>query len=271
MRPHDSQITHRSRKKRYSHNINRFSWWLLGLGLWITMGLAQAQPLTVAAASSLRPTLDHLVDRYQQQNPGSEVSIIYGSSGRLSAQIINGAPFDVFLSADMEYPLRLREYSPQVSKPQAYAMGRLVLWSARLDASALTLQDLTRNDIRRIAIAQPAVAPYGERARQALVAVGVWEVIQPKLVFGESIAQAAQMAASGAADVGLFAMSMAVQPELGEHPYLIVDDSLYEPLDHGMVSTPRGRNHPQADAFMAFMLAEEARGILSREGFLVPD
>lgn len=235
------------------------------------MGLAQAQPLTVAAASSLRPTLDHLVGRYQQQNPGSEVSIIYGSSGRLSAQIINGAPFDVFLSADMEYPERLRAQLPGVSEPQIYAMGRLVLWSSRFDASALTLQDLTGSDIRRIAIAQPAVAPYGERARQALVAAGVWEVVQPKLVFGESIAQAAQMTASGAADVGLFAMSLAVQPALGEHSYLVIDDSLYDPLGHGMVSTPHGRSHPQADAFLAFMLTEEARDILSREGFLVPD
>lgn len=244
---------------------------MLGLGLWTIMGVVQAQQLTVAAASSLRPALDYLVDRYQQQNPGSEVSIIYGSSGRLSAQIINGAPFDVFLSADMEYPERLREQLPDVPEPQIYAMGRLVLWSSRFDASALTLQDLTRQDIRRIAVAQPAVAPYGERARQALVAAGIWEAVQTKLVFGENISQAAQMAASGAADAGLFSMSLAMQPELAGHPYLVIDESLHEPLAHGMVIAPRGRSHPQAEAFLAFMLTVEAREILAREGFQVPD
>jgi len=243
----------------------------LGLGLWMLMALAQAQQLTVAAASSLRPTLDYLVERYQQQYPDSEVSIIYGSSGRLSAQIINGAPFDLFLSADMEYPQRLREQLADVSEPQIYTIGRLVMWSARLDAAALSLQDLAADDIRRIAIAQPSVAPYGERARQALVAAGLWDKVQAKLVFGESISQAAQMAASGAADVGLFALSLAAQPELAEHSYLLIDDSLHEPLAHGMVITPRGRDNAQIDAFTAFMVTADAREIFVSQGFQVTD
>lgn len=243
----------------------------LALVLGLASGLLHAQQLTIAGASSLRPTLDYIADRYEQQHPGSDIAIIYGSSGRLSAQIINGAPFEVFLSADTEYPRRLRERLPEAGEPQIYALGRLVLWSATLDASALTLQDLTHDDIRRIAIAQPAVAPYGERARQALQAANVWDAVQTKLVFGENISQTAQMTASGAADVGLFAQSLAVRPELAEGTWRLLDDSLHEPLEHAMLITPRGLEHPYADAFVTFMKSEEVREILVRQGFQVPD
>lgn len=244
---------------------------ILTLAACMSAGLLHAQQLTVAGASSLRPTLDYIVERYEQLHPGSEIAVIYGSSGRLSAQIINGAPFDVFLSADMEYPQRVRERLADASEPQVYAFGRLVLWSAHLDASTMTLQGLAQDHVRRIAIAQPAVAPYGERARQALQATGVWDAVQTRLVFGENISQAAQMAASGAADVGLFAQSLVVQPALATRPWLLVDDSLHEPLAHGMLITPRGLPHPQARTFMAFMNSDEARAILVSQGFQVPD
>lgn len=241
--------------------------WALCGGL---VSYAHAQQLTIAAASSLRPALDELVDSYEQRRPDADVEIVYGSSGRLTAQIINGAPFDVFLAADSIYPERLRARDPGTSEPRTYALGRLVLWSARFDASALELADLGRANIRRIAIAQPAVAPYGERAQQALVAAGVWDNIQSKLVFGENVAQVAQMTASGAADVGVFAMSLALQPALYDHPRHVIDQTLYEPLAHTMVITSRGRQHPLAGEFLEFMSTSAAQEILIGQGFAMP-
>src|SRR5690606_7336992 len=117
-------------------------------------------------------------------------------SGRLLTQIINGAPFDIFMSADMEFPQQLADQGMAASEPREYAHGRLALWSAVHDVSPMNLADLARADIRRIAIAQPDLAPYGARAREAIVAAGVWDNVQPNLVFGENISQAASMAQS---------------------------------------------------------------------------
>jgi molybdate transport system substrate-binding protein len=177
---------------------------------------ACAQQMTLAAASSLRPTLDYVVEAYRETHPRHQVSIIYGASGRLTAQILNGAPFDFFMSADMDYPRRLADEAAAASEPRVYAKGRLVLWSANFDAAGLTLENLTDDNIRRVAIAQPNIAPYGQRAREAMQAVGVWGEVESKLVFGENISQVAQMAQSGAADVGLIALSLVLQPALYE-------------------------------------------------------
>jgi molybdate transport system substrate-binding protein len=233
--------------------------------------LAYSQQMTLAAASSLRPTLDHVVDAYQEAHPQHQVTIIYGASGRLTAQILNGAPFDFFMSADMDYPQRLADEGEAASERRVYASGRLVLWSANVDAAALTLENLVDNSIERIAIAQPNIAPYGQRAREAMQAAGVWNDVESKLVFGENISQVAQMAQSGAADVGLIALSLVLQPgliqEKASRGYHLIDAALHAPLQQGYVITRRGANNAVTEAFASFLLTPEAQAIFRDNGF----
>jgi molybdate transport system substrate-binding protein len=229
--------------------------------------VVSAQQMTIAGASSLRPALDQLAEVYMAENPGHQVSVIYGSSGRLLAQIVNGAPFDVFMSADMEFPQQLADQGMAASAPHEYAHGRLALWSAVHDVSAMTLADLARADIQRVAIAQPALAPYGARAQEALMAAGVWDAVQPKLVFGENISQVAQMAESGAADVGIIAVSLAIQPAMSTRPYAEIDAAMHAPLAQGFVITRRGADNPVAQGFAQFMSSALAANILIMNGF----
>lgn len=229
--------------------------------------LVFSQQITVAAASSLRPALDYLAEAYVAENPGHQVEIIYGSSGRLMAQIINGAPFDVFMSADMEFPQNLFDEGMATSAPVVYGLGRLVLWSAHLNAADLTLADLAADSIRRIAIAQPAVAPYGQRAQEAMTAAGVWQAVQSRLVFAENISQVAQMSESGAADIGIVALSLAIQPGMVERGYTLIDSALHQPLEQGFVVTKRAAQNPVAQRFSAFLQSDTAAGILQDNGF----
>lgn len=239
--------------------------------LLITCSNLYGQKITVAAASSVRPTLDYLVEAYQTQNPDHEIELIYGSSGRLMAQIVNGAPFDVFMSADMEFPQNLFDQGMATSAPVVYGLGRIVLWSADLNAAELRLEDLADESIKRIAIAQPAVAPYGQRAQEAMMAGGVWDEVQSRLVFAENISQVVQMSQSGAADVGVVALSLVIQPGLAERGYYLIDSVLHQPIEQGFVVTQRAAQNPVAEKFAFFLLSEEARRILQDNGFDTPE
>ncbi|TVS10132.1 MAG: molybdate ABC transporter substrate-binding protein [Wenzhouxiangella sp.] len=235
------------------------------------LSASQAESITIAAASDLRFALDEVVEIYLEQHPGHEVQVIYGSSGKMTTQIINGAPYDLFFSADISFPQRLQAAGLTATDPAVYAIGRIVIWSNTLDASKLRLEDLATDPrIRRVAIAQPAHAPYGMRAREALQAAGVWEALHSKLVFGENIAHAVQMVESGAANAGIIALSLALFPELSRHPHHLIDESLHEPLTQGFVLTRRGADKPAARAFARFMGTEAAHTIMQRYGFVIP-
>ncbi len=242
---------------------------MVGLLAWLPLAGA-GEMLRVAAAADLRYALDEIADQFRKSHPEVTLEVIYGSSGKLTTQMINGAPFDVFFSADIQYPQTLQAAGLTATEPEVYALGRIVLWSTRHDAATMTLADLTRPDIRRIAIAQPAHAPYGMRAKEALEASGVWAAVAPKLVFGENIAQAAQMAASGAVDVGIIALSLALFPAMAEHGYALIDDTLHVPLTQGFVVTRRAAANPAAMALAAFMHTPETRTIMERYGFVMP-
>lgn len=229
-----------------------------------------ADRVTVAAASSVRFALDEILIKFRAAHPHLNITVVYGSSGRLATQIINGAPYDIFFSADIAFPAKLYAAGFAVSQPEVYASGRIVIWSRKFDASVMTLKDLTAPAIRRIAIAQPAHAPYGMRAREAMKAAGVWAEVQPKLVFGDTIAMAAQMVQSEAAEVGIIARSHALSPGLVKHGYSLIDDSLHYPLNHGYVITSYGRHNPGAHAFARHMAGEYAKIIMEKHGFVVP-
>ena len=229
------------------------------------------EPVRIAAASDLRFALDDIIALYRGDNPDANIQAIYGSSGKMTTQIINGAPYDLFFSADIAFPERLHAEGLTATEPAVYAIGRIVIWSSTLDAASLTLEDLAADNIRRVAIAQPAHAPYGMRAEEAMQSAGVWEAVQGKLVFGENIAHAAQMAESGAAQVGIIALSLAKFPDLAQHSHHLIDDALHHPLTQGYVVTRRGGNKPEAHAFADFMTTEAAHGVMTRYGFEMPD
>ncbi len=238
--------------------------------LLLASSLQAGEPLRIAAASALRYALDEIIASYRQHQPKAEIEVIYGSSGKIATQIIHGAPYDIFFSADIAYPRLLKQRQLTATEPAVYALGRLVIWSTRLDAASLTLDDLGGAAIKRIAIAQPAHAPYGQRAKEALQSAGIWETVQEKLVFGENIAHTAQMAQSGAAQLGLIALSLASFPELAKHGHHLIDEALHQPLTQGYVLTRRGGNKPEALAFADFMAGEKAKAIMSRYGFVMP-
>lgn len=233
--------------------------------------LADADGFRIAAASDLRYALDDIVATYRKGHADREVDVIYGSSGKMTTQIQNGAPYDLFFSADISYPQRLQAAGLTATDPVVYAIGRIVIWSNTLDASQLTLADLpTDPRIKRIAIAQPAHAPYGLRAKESMQASGVWEAVQPKLVFGENIAHTAQMVESGAVDVGIIALSLAKFPAMAKHHHHLIDDRLHNPLTQGYVVTRRGGEKAPVMNFARFMETEEAHAIMERYGFVMP-
>lgn len=233
-------------------------------------GCVYADNVTLAAASSVRSAMDEVIADYKALHPTDDISTIYGASGKLTTQILHGAPFDLLFSADLELPQKLNATGFAASEPVVYAIGRLVLWSAHQDASKLTLKDLTDARFKRIAIAQPEHAPYGMRAREAMQAVGVWDAVQGKLVYGESITHAAQMAQSGAADIAVIALSMMSNPALSRHGYLLISDSLHSPLAQAFVVTRQGAGKPAALNFANYMKTAAAKTILEKHGFAQP-
>ncbi|WP_346796158.1 molybdate ABC transporter substrate-binding protein [Halomonas sp. Bachu 37] len=237
--------------------------------LLLSSSLHASEPIRIAAASDLRYALDDIIENYHQAHPDADIEVIYGSSGKMTTQIIHGAPYDMFFSADIAYPEKLQELGMTATEPSIYAIGRIVIWSSTLDAASLTLEDLGSDAIRRIAIAQPNHAPYGLRAQEALQSAGVWEAVQDKLVFGENIAQTAQMARTGAAQVGIIALSLARFPELAEHGHHLIDERLHKPLTQGYIVTRHGKDKPQARAFADYMESDAAHGIMSRYGFVL--
>lgn len=227
--------------------------------------------LTIAAASDLRYALDDIGKEFRQVHPEADLRIIYGSSGKMTTQIINGAPYDLFFSADIAFPERLKQEGLTATSPRVYALGRIVIWAPNGDEPPLTFEDLTSDEVRRVAIAQPRHAPYGMRAREALKTADLWEELEPKLVFGENIAQTAQMVNSGGADAGIIALSLALFPALEEHGYTLIDDELHEPLSQGFVITRHGADHPLSQRFVEFMESDEALRIMADYGFVRPE
>jgi len=229
------------------------------------------EKITIAAAADFKSALDQIIVSFKRTNQAAQIDTVYGSSGNISSQILQGAPYDIFFSADITFPRELELQGYASSKVQSYAVGRIVLWSTSRDAARMTLADLADPTIRKIAIANPRHAPYGKRAEQALKAAGVWDKITARLVYGENIAQTAQYVQSGNADVGIIALSMALSPELSKMGgYSLIPDKLHQPLEQGFIITRRAAASPLAHSFARFVAGNEARTIMRRCGFAVP-
>ena len=230
-----------------------------------------AEQIKIAAAADLRFAMDEIVATFAKVNPADQVEVSYGSSGMFLAQIQQGAPFDLFFSADIAFPRELAAKGFAGSAVKPYAMGRIVLWSVDRDATKMTLASLADPKIVRIAIANPLHAPYGRRAEEALRAADLWEKLQPKLVFAENISQAAQYVQSGNAQVGIIALALAASPQLASQGgYWLVPDKLHAPLEQGFVITKRAEKSALAKRFAEFVSGKEARLVMSRFGFAAP-
>jgi molybdate transport system substrate-binding protein len=245
---------------------------LLVLATAFAPALAQAAPgaqMTIAAAADLHEAMDQVVVAYRRDHPAATINVTYGSSGTLTTQIEQGAPFDLFFSADSDYPRQLIAHGDAGGLATPYAVGHLVLWSASLDMHGVKLADLAQPRFGRIAIANPEHAPYGKRAVQALRGAGVWDAIQPRIVYGENIAQAAQFASSGNVQVGVIALSLALRPEM-KGSYALVPDSAFDPLVQSFVLTKGGAGNDLAQDFARYAQSPAARAILGHFGFNPP-
>ncbi len=257
-------------------NRNRRRWHRLCLALVavaVTPVVMADAPL-VAAAADLRFALDDIAAQFAR-GTGNTVRIVYGSSGNFRRQIAEGAPFEMFLSADEALVFALAKEGRTLDEGAPYATGRIVLVVPEGSALKLDprLQDLAPavadGRVRKFAIANPEHAPYGRAAQEALTAAGAWDAIVPHLVLGENVAQAAQFALSGSAQGGIVALSLAMAPGvLGSARYVPIPESMHRPLSQRMVLTKRAG--ATARAFYEYLQQPAARAVFKRYGFALP-
>src|SRR5574341_529950 len=230
--------------------------------------------IRVAAASSLKLPLEALARDFEAAEPGAKVAVTLGASGAFFAQIQSGAPFDLFLSADREYPRRLVE--AKLTAPGAevvYAIGALVAWTpsdSPIDLEKRGLAALAGSEVRRLAIANPAVAPGGRAAEAALSGAGILDAVKGRLVLGQSVAQAAQFASTGAADAALLPRSLCFAPELASGRIFVVPPSSYPAQEQSAVVLAAAAQPELARAFLAFVTGPKGRAILARYGYALP-
>ncbi len=249
--------------------------WLVtgGLNGLIAPAAAADSPI-IAAASSLNPALNDLRQIFAADT-SQLVRLSFGSSGNIARQIIRGAPFDLFLSADERYVRMLVERSLTIDRGALYAIGRLVLFVPNGSSirAASELQDFERavvdGSLKRLAIANPEHAPYGRAARQFLEATGVWDRLSQKLIVGENVSQTAQFAATGSVDAAILSYSIAVSPAMSRHGrFMVLPEKWHDPIRHRMVLL-NGAGQT-AVAFYSFLRGAAARDILERYGFSTP-
>jgi molybdate transport system substrate-binding protein len=234
---------------------------------------AAGTAVRIAAAADLQFALEDLIADFAQVNPEARVNATYGSSGTFYAQLQNEAPFDLYLSADLSYPEQLQEQGLTIPDSLfSYAVGRIVVWVRKdspVDVESLEMDALLDPSVQKIAIADPEHAPYGRAAVAAMRSYGVYERVKGQLVLGESIAQTAQFVESGAADIGIIALSLAVVPE-AEGRYWEISPDQYPTIEQGGVIMRWARDPEGARSFVDFMLSSEGTEILARYGFTPP-
>lgn len=229
-----------------------------------------AKEIKVAAASDLAFAFAEVGEAFEHQT-GTKVTFTFGSSGNLAKQIANGAPYDVFAAANAAFvDDTVTAGSCDGATKAMYARGRIVVWTKTGGGAPApkSLADLKDERFKKIAIANPEHAPYGKAARQALEKLGIWDAVQPRLVFGENIQQTLQFAQTGNADAAIAALSLALASKDGD--YLLIDDSLHAPLDQAMVACTHGASFSAGKQFTAFVSSDAGHALMKRHGFLLP-
>jgi molybdate transport system substrate-binding protein len=231
------------------------------------------QAVRIAAASDLQFAMEELAAQFESRT-NIRVAITGGSSGNFFAQIQSGAPFDLFFSADMQYPKRLEAAGlVEPGTLYEYAQGQILIWTPRdsaVDATKQGWSALLDSRIQKIAIANPALAPYGRAAVAALQGAGIYEQVKAKLVFGENISQAAQFVQSGSAQAGIIARSLALSPGMKDGNAWEIPANLHPPIEQGAVVLKSAKGKGAALEFLNFAKSETGRAILEKHGFTVP-
>jgi molybdate transport system substrate-binding protein len=229
-----------------------------------------AQTVRVAAASSLRYVLEDIKALYLKVNPKSAIEISLGASGALTQQIIHGAPFDLFMSADVTFPQKLQLEGCTVGDIKTYGFGRIVLWSNTLDVSK-GFSILSEKRVNRIAMAKPEIAPYGAAAVQCLKFYNLYNVLKPKFIYSDNVSQAAQFAETGNAEASFIAYALVMGPELiNKGTYFVPDPKSYKPVEQACVLVKNSKGNPEAVKFMHFLLSDTCRPLFEKYGFYVP-
>ncbi len=232
--------------------------------------ICPAQEITVAAAADLQFAMQDIATRFQKET-GKTIKVIYGSSGNFFQQIQNGAPFDVFFSANLDYPKKL-EAAGLIEKDTyyQYASGKIVLWvlnESKLDLN-LGLKTLLDPAAKKIAIANPQHAPYGQAAVAAMQKENIYDKVSDKLVLGENISQTASFVVSGSADVGIIALSLALSPNMKDHGrYVEIPAADYPPIQQACVVMKSSKNKDVARQFLAFLRTPAISDLLKGYGF----
>jgi molybdate transport system substrate-binding protein len=230
----------------------------------------EAQEVRVAAAADLKFAMTELTGQFEMQ-AGTKVDVTYGSSGNFFAQLQNGAPFDLFFSADIDYPRKLE--AAGLAEPGTlyqYAVGRIVIWApadAKVNVAKLGWNALLDSSVQKIAIANPEHAPYGRAAMAAMQKAGIYEQVKAKLVYGENISQAAQFVQSGNAQAGIVAMSLAVSPAMKDGKRWLIPAEMHPPIEQAAVVLKGAKNKDQAKALLEFVKSPAGRATLTKYGF----
>ncbi|WP_229203921.1 molybdate ABC transporter substrate-binding protein [Dyadobacter alkalitolerans] len=224
----------------------------------------------VATAANVQYVMKEIKAEFEKET-GKKIDIIVGSSGKLTTQIREGAPFDVFVSADTKYPEEIFKNGGSTEKPKVYALGSLVLWSKNIPKAELNIDILADDKIKKIAIPNPETAPYGEAAIQVLKSNSIFGKIEKKLVFGESIAQTAQYTTSGNVEAGFNALSIVLSPEMKDQGhYIILDSTDYSPIEQAAILLNHSKNSPKketSEQFYKFLYSPKAKAIFKKYGY----
>ena len=238
-----------------------------------SFSVLSANSINIAVAANVSYAIDDLIKEFKKTNPNTDVKVTLGSSGKLTAQIKSGAPYDLFMSANMKYPNTLYKEKLAITKPIIYAQGSLALLSMKKQDFTKGLELLKDENIKRIAIANPKIAPYGIASIEALEKAKILKSIEKKFVYGESISQTVSYVIT-AADIGLIAKSSLYSSKMEKFKEGVncigVDASLYTPINQGMVILKRAKDKVEVRAFYDFMQSFEAKKLLNDFGYLVP-
>ena len=232
-----------------------------------------AEKITIAVAANVSYAIDDLIKEFNKTNPDTKVLVTLGSSGKLTAQIKNGAPYDLFMSANMKYPISLYEDKIAITKPVVYAQGTLAMLSMKKIDLNKGIDLIKEKSIRRVAVANPKTAPYGVATFEALENAKIIEDVKDKFVYGESISQTVTYTLK-AADVGFIAKSSLFSSKMNHFKknidWIDVDSKLYKPIDQGIVILKKSKENRETKAFYDFILSKKAKEIFENYGYLTP-
>ncbi len=258
------------------HSISRSSAFILSLLLVFLASCgpkneSSSQALSIFAAASVRPAMEELQSSFEMSHPDIKLGVVYGSTGKAYAQIINDTPYEMLFAADMETPQKLIESGHASGKEVVYGTGRIAIWQRKGGTIEIRngISSLKDPGVKSIAIANPEVAPYGRAAREALQKYGLWDSLKSRMVLGENLSQAAHFASSGSADLAIIAYAQVLSEDLkkNEGSFYLIDEADHHKLEQSFVILKKGVKNSSAHQFAAFVLSNAGSDILNKHGF----